>query len=293
MFRISIIVPITRIYGQLHHLERWVREVDTRNIEVILVHDEQDEFSGQELKKMLSMYPEIILLEGRFGSAGVTRNHGLAASSGRYVIFWDCDDDPDVKVLNRMVNSPEFGSCEVYVFQFEIHGQPHRQSNLTDNWTELTMAPGIWRILFSRSIIGNILFSDLSMGEDQVFLAELKPWKYQTYFSKEIIYSYNTGGAGQATSNPKLISTLHKSLIQVWYLFQSANVIDRVYLSNLFWKQFLTAITRGDLRCKKKASTLAFKMLFPGSPKALIQNLRNLLNFMISLRNFRGKGFNA
>lgn len=293
MLEISIIVPITRISGQLKHLEGWIGDVDTRKIEVILVHDVQDEISGPELKKMLSRHPEIRLLEGRFGSAGITRNFGLVASKGRYVIFWDCDDDPNIEVLNRVVNLPEFGNLDVYVFQFQIWGKLGKQFTLTENWVDLTLSPGIWRILFSRSIIGGKIFTALLMGEDQVFLTQLKPWQYQTHFSNEILYSYNTGNAGQATSNPKLISTLHESLTQVLHSYQSANALDQIYISNLFWRQFLTAITRGDLKCKKQATALVCKMLFPANPKAFMRNLRNLLNFIISLKRYNKMGLIA
>jgi glycosyltransferase involved in cell wall biosynthesis len=93
---LSVITPVTALANNIDNLSSWLTRISNKPIEVILIHDKSDICTGPQLEKLLLEVnnPNVIYIEGEFGSPGLARNEGLKIASGEWVCFWDGDDIP-------------------------------------------------------------------------------------------------------------------------------------------------------------------------------------------------------
>ena len=92
---LSVIVPVARMSGRLALMQSWLTSISNLDtVEVIVVHDKQDEETSRELREILNSVnsDRCILIEEFVNSPGLARNLGLKAASGIWVIFADSDD---------------------------------------------------------------------------------------------------------------------------------------------------------------------------------------------------------
>ena len=250
---ISIIVPITRMFGKLGDLETWLAEIDFQTTEIILVHDLQDNLTSEQLQTISSKYPMLRLIEKTFYSAGLARNAGVEISQGQWIVFWDSDDKPHVSVLNDFMSNLNKNAYEVYVFDFKIESDGEVRDVKTRNWRDIAFQPGIWRMIFSKSAVANILFPSFSLGEDQFFLGQMNLPNRRISYLDTCIYTYRSGVDGQATSQKSNLLTVQESLQVLSSLRKNQSGEDAEFTSILFWRQILTLLKRGNVNLKLRA----------------------------------------
>lgn len=281
--QISIIVPITRMYGRLGELEKWLFEIDFSKVEVILVHDLQDEKTGIEICSLIAAHPSTRLIEETFMSAGLARNAGLRAARGEWILFWDSDDQPDIATLYNFLEHTNKPNFDLFVFNYRVEKNGTFSSVRTGTWRELAVNPGIWRIAFSKSTISGHSFPKFPLGEDQHFLAQLELPRYRICFINENLYTYKIGINGQATSNNSNLFRLKESLLALRTLRRHQDGENYEFTSILYWRQLLTLLKRGNLPLKLQAislmleNTLVPKSGYVMNCKALTFLLRRLL----------------
>jgi hypothetical protein len=258
---ISVIVPITRMFGRLDELKSWLKEIDWEKIEVILVHDLQDEMTSDSLRLISSEYPMLQLIEKTYQSAGLARNAGIEASRGNWIVFWDSDDKPSVSVLKEFFSDQNRDSFDVYVFGFAIESNKKTIFHETHNWREIAFHPGIWRIIFSKSAIFNSRFPSFPLGEDQYFLGLINLPKRRLRYLDQSIYSYQSGVEGQATSRKSNLFRIIESLHALDYLRKNQTGSDHEFTSIMYWRQIFTLAKRGNVRLKLKAILIGLKSL--------------------------------
>ena len=96
-YELSIIVPVTKMHGRLDNFKKMVEDISNLSIQLIVVHDIDDDKTGRELQIILKNNANIKLIEGKYGSAGGARNAGLELVDSEWIGFWDSDDKPQVK----------------------------------------------------------------------------------------------------------------------------------------------------------------------------------------------------
>lgn len=277
--QISIIVPVSRMYGRLGQLENWLSVIDFSKAEVILVHDLQDEKTGIELRTLVVAHPSIRFIEETFMSAGLARNAGLQVARGEWILFWDSDDQPDVSILHNFLEHQNKQDFDLFVFNFRIETNGSFSIIQTRTWRELAVHPGIWRIAFSKSTISGHVFPSFPLGEDQYFLAQLDLPRCRTAFIDANLYTYKISGTGQATSNKLNISRLKESLRALNSIRSRQNDDDFEFTSILYWRQLLTLLKRGKILLKLQAILLILGILLKPKHGYLI-NLK-ALNYLI------------
>ena len=258
---ISVIVPITRMFGRLGELKSWLNEIDWQKIEVILVHDLQDELTSDSLRLISSEYPMLQLIEKTYQSAGLARNAGIEASRGNWIVFWDSDDKPSVSVLKEFFSDQNRDSFDVYVFSFAIESNKKTIFYETHNWREIAFHPGIWRMIFSKSAILNCRFPSFPLGEDQYFLGLINLPKRRLRYLDQPIYSYQSGVEGQATSRKSNFFRIIESLHALDYLRKAQTGSDHEFTSIMYWRQIITLTKRGNVRLKLEAILVGLKSL--------------------------------
>ncbi len=253
--KLSVVIPITRMSGKLQNLEVTLRSSHNPRTQIILVHDIQDEETGRDLKGLVHAinHPNLVLIEGEYGSAGLARNAGLLESQGQYVVFWDSDDIGRLNVLEGSLQEidQDLGAI-AYDFSYSRNGLTYlveNSDNLDANIDLVVSWPGIWRWVFARNQLKHE-FSDLLMGEDQLFLIKNLA-NMQISFKNLNIYTYFIGGETQATSR--------MNTQKLDDLYSARDAIKKIALKNKNLRKFkngfitaisLTLLKHGDKRTK-------------------------------------------
>ena len=264
-------MPITGPPSRINNLLSWLSEVNKFSGEVILVHDVSDSDTVKLLAKTQSRIGNsfnLKVIEGKFGSPGAARNAGKRIAESTWVAFWDCDDIPNVKNVNQLLESPAGDELDFLCGSFDVVDVTTQKSvtqhinsgNPTTDLKQIALNPGIWRFIFKRSSIESVFFLEISMAEDQDFLMDFNLTKRTGRYSHLITYSYYRGEQGQLTSTKMAFSDLE---ISIRYLKRCRRKRERnIYSETIYLRQIITGILRGSVRVKIFCSQMFIRMLF-------------------------------
>lgn len=121
---VSVIVPV-------HNSGRWLHECllsilgQTQvSLEVICVNDGSTDDSLRILNEYATSDPRVVVLNRANGGQSAARNDGLAAASGRYIIFVDSDDYWRTDSLSSLVARADRDNLDVLLFDAESFFEP-------------------------------------------------------------------------------------------------------------------------------------------------------------------------
>lgn len=199
---LSVVIPIRRPERYVSNLKNLLIQDGSEQVHFIFIHDMENQESSEKLCKFKTEYLQIKLsiIGGSFGSAGAARNAGLNICDSEWIAFCDADDFLDIPVILKILQQPRQSS--IIVGQFlrinqssdSVGGVP--SSKLADLYVD----PGFWRVLYKRELIKSLRFSNLKMGEDIVFLADVLRENPPVDFISDIIYKYSVESPLQSTS---------------------------------------------------------------------------------------------
>lgn len=222
MHKLSCVVPVTKMAGELGILKSWVKKSWNFNLEIVIVHDVQDSKTGIELDELIQTQnkQKIKFIEKAVGSPGLARNLGLNEATGRWITFWDCDDLPNVEEVMKSID--ENPNCEIIVGRYKIHDKVSgiETSSLISrlNYRGIGENPGLWRMVFRKDVLEGVKFNSIRMAEDQIFLSKLNLKNRQVAFTERFLYTYFTGRKAQLTQS---VINIHDLLIAFDHLLLS------------------------------------------------------------------------
>jgi glycosyltransferase involved in cell wall biosynthesis len=252
---LSVIVPITRMANRLGTLKKWIQDCQYQNLEIILVHDKRDDETGIELVSIIEENPNLHLsiIEGKFGAPGIARNAGLIKATGKWIVFWDCDDQPNLENVCKILQEEEIrkdNRVEVVIGQFSTS-----RNNIYINKTlrirditlmDVALNPGLWRMVFRRNTIKNFRFTDSKMAEDQNFISMIDLPKLRYKFVDIHFYTYHLGVQNQLTSKSEAINDISKAISITLIKLNNCNGESKEFNGMLFIRQVITGITKGS-----------------------------------------------
>jgi len=231
--KLSIIVPCGFSQSGYSNLKKWLTIAEAREIEVILVIDTDITESQKKIQNFKKSIQGVKVVVSNSRNPGGSRNVGFQSATREWVMFCDSDDflyvDNALNVLDETIRTgKKIGIGQfIRVLKSEQSNQRFLPAKIQESIMDLTIAPGIWRYIFLRKRIENFQFPNLSMGEDQVFLASINMASSELHFSKEVIYEYFIGSEGQLTNKPALLSDLLIAVKFLVYELKDTSIFSR------------------------------------------------------------------
>ena len=126
---ISCIVPVYNVEEYVPHVAEGLIKQTLKNIEIIFVDDASTDGSLKILEKYEKEYKNIKVLRNKENlGAGETRNHGLRAARGEFVIFLDADDIFSEKLLEKLYHQAVSydADCVIYYIGHFMNGESRK-----------------------------------------------------------------------------------------------------------------------------------------------------------------------
>lgn len=291
MFKLSCVIPVTKMAGELEIFESWIKKSLNFNLEIVIVHDIQDSNTGIELDEFVKTVNnhKIKLIEKAVGSPGLARNLGLNVATGHWITFWDCDDLPHVDdVMKSIAENP---NCEVIVGRYKIQDKFSGLETFSPisrlNYRGIGENPGIWRMVFRKNVLEGIRFNSIRMAEDQVFISQLNLRNRQVAFTDRFLYTYFIGRKAQLTNSSININDLLIAFDQLLISHRKFENNKKNSLSRMMAARILLTLVknfqfRGILELRKKlklvdrkVSSLELRMLVTDVYKIILGRISN------------------
>jgi glycosyltransferase involved in cell wall biosynthesis len=257
------------------------------NLEVIFVHDIQDQSTAAELHAMVARYKfaNYQFFEDQYGGPGAARNAGLRISRGQWIIFWDSDDYVFTKEYFEVIKDigPE---VNLIIGNYEVY-DVRRGSSVVHLLSEskplvsLAMNPGIWRMIFRRSAIEDIEFPNLRMAEDQVFICRFLSRSPKIFYTEKVFYRYFIGNESQLTRNTAALKDLSEASKLTLDVLRNPKSSNSTFTAILYERQIITGIKNGAFRTKVSQlvnQVLAFISLRPSQALLIARALTYILS---------------
>ncbi len=257
IFDLSIIVPIGNFPKYKENLRIICNRLSHINVEVIFILDSQSTDSAVELAEICrsNFLVEYKVLAANLGNPGATRNLGLDIYSRSWVTFWDSDDLPNpIPYLNHIKpvgTSPTIivGAYAENNLKTSKYSKHPFGDNEKHNLEIFSFNPGIWRIIFTKEVVGFSRFSSNSMGEDQEFICKILAKNPKIYFSSEIFYEHSTGSSSSLTGSRLQMTDISKSIESCYRIFLQARLFRREILF-ICLRQIQTCFKYGENSAK-------------------------------------------
>lgn len=217
---ISVVVPV-------YNAEKYLKEcVDSllsqtfRDVEFIFVDDGSTDRSVEILEEYQKKDGRIQILQQQNQYAGVARNNGMKAATGKYIIFLDSDDFFELTMLEEAYNCAEKNHVQMVVFSFQNYDdQTHNLSpcrnqllpgdifsadNCSDSFfLDIYAAP--WNKLYLSEFVRttNISFQPVRKANDAFFVLTTSCLASRIYYLQKSLVYYRINNSASLQGNVK------------------------------------------------------------------------------------------
>jgi glycosyltransferase involved in cell wall biosynthesis len=282
---ISIIIPV---YNAEHTVARMVESVlrqTFKDFELILVNDGSSDGSTEILANFAKTDQRVVVINQKNAGPAVARNTGLGKASGKFVMFFDADDEVEPNMLAEMVQAIDGADLAVCGWQ-EIYDDKIKDLSFQTEIMSGDLNPqilkslgsdgkfyGIWNKIYRRSLIKKhqIHFpTDLRFGEDLLFNFEYYRHVQKIRVLDKILYKYHISGQSLFSTSSLDFAARQRNENALLAFAESANQSLAIWVQTKWFIQFLLALLRSDL---PKAE--AKKRFFEAAAQEKISNIKN------------------
>lgn len=230
--KVSIIIPV---YNSEKYIDTCLKSVlnqNYKNIEIIIIDDGSKDNSFKIIQKYSNTDKRIKYIYQENSGPSEARNNGIKNSTGKYIVFIDCDDTVESLYIEKLVNKidtenldlvccgykdlSEYGKVDYTDFKFKGNQSIIEFAKLVCKGTG-----GVpWGKIYKRDIIVNYnlkMDKDIFMCEDLVFVLEYISHCKSFGCIDEYLYNYNRLNQNSISSN-----------ISVKYIENYKNVFERI-----------------------------------------------------------------
>lgn len=263
-FKVTAVIPVGNLARDKINLARIIQLSNNYPVKLLIVMDCQNKDAIQEFKEtnMELFGDQVQILESDSGNPGGARQVGLQNVETDWVCFWDSDDLPDVQNIIGSVDAVN-PSRKILVGGFtvvDLDGKNFKANKFEVSrpdrcLRELARNPGIWRIAVRFEILRNLHFRNLSMGEDQLFVAEILALGEEIEFSSKNFYFYNAFNPSSLTKNSQAFLDLSSASTNMREILNKSN--ERHFETILRMYIFILISSLKRLPLRKKSQILS------------------------------------
>lgn len=192
------------------------------DLEIILVNDGSTDHTLDICREMALTDSRIVIVDKSNGGLGSARNAGLDVARGKFVWFYDVDDEADIDLVRKNVLWMEnyatdmtiFGTWFIYPETSQTETSHFKERLLESNEAlknifldELFLVPNgngfVWNKFYRRDFIerNSIRFGEQFIQQDELFNLNLYPYAERVYVSSELLYHYYIYSKGNIRSH--------------------------------------------------------------------------------------------
>lgn len=189
--KVSVVIPVYNAGKYIGQMLESVLAQSIQEIEVICVNDGSTDNSCEVIRGFMSRDSRIKLLEQPNVNAGAARNRGLSQARGKYVVFWDADDQFDRRALEfmcRKMQKMQADICVCGVCEFAEDGKVYETNGYLktalvpdkDPFNKFDMCDAIfsfgsnvvWNKMFRRKFLADhhLRFQEIRQANDTAFV---------------------------------------------------------------------------------------------------------------------------
>ena len=212
--KLSIIIPVFNAENTIQRCVDSIEKANSKDYEIVLIEDGSNDNSLLVCQKLSKKYNNIKLLHnGKNRGVSFTRNRGIEAAQGRYVMFVDSDDwvtedyvDCFLQTLNKVnckllvcgyINHDEkySGKVDKFVWEGDSDTNVYSMKAIIERLYKERLLQQLWNKVFLADIIKQkkIRFDEnINIGEDFRFILDYIKYGYikQIYVIKRPLYHY-------------------------------------------------------------------------------------------------------
>jgi len=215
---LTAVVPFHNFSKNLIYLEELLESVLSSEFKILVVCDYLEQSQFDYLCEKYQTDSRILFRLVNYRSAAKSRNAGLSMVSTPWVVFWDCDDRVYENSYLKVLHDPQSEDMDLIIGQMAIFDHLSNQilsSTNSKTLEELATYPAFTRVIYRKSFLAQTEFPDITLCEDQCFLALLLAQNPQFYFTHEILYNYRVNNPDQSSNN---IFNINSHLLALKYL---------------------------------------------------------------------------
>lgn len=202
---VSIIVPVYNIIEYLPACAESLRKQTQQDIEIILVDDGSTDGSGQLCDSLAKEDMRIRVIHKKNGGLSSSRNAGLTAATGDWVLFVDGDDylvqNAVEQLLNVAKKHPDADFIQFLYQETDGSWQPEEQmpetmvlTDVSDLFNKLYALGGVAASactkLFRRELFDSLRFKEGIRHEDEELCTRLLPKCSKVVYTELVLYGY-------------------------------------------------------------------------------------------------------
>ncbi len=182
--KISVIIPVYNTEKYLHECISSVINQTYNNLEIILINDGSQDFSGAICDDYAKQDSRIKVIHKENGGVSSARNEGLKLASGDYIAYLDSDDSIEPNMYEILLRAAQEKDIDIIGCDY-INVNNNRSfvpnNNIETNWYEendvlevffknTILSASIGNKLYKRNIVKSLCFDiRFSMAEDILY----------------------------------------------------------------------------------------------------------------------------
>ena len=247
--KVSVIIPVYNAEKFLLKNLGSVLKQTYPDIEVIIINDGS---TDDTLKIIQSIEDDrLILVNQENGGVSAARNEGIRHITGDYVVFVDADDCLEATYIEVLVKAIITYKCDMvccgYTYtdtqgkivaafpgksdtlKLGVQGFISREELMAGMLCHGLLSSSLWNKMFRSDIIKNLSFdTDISIGEDLLFLAQYIIKTNSYYFIQNKLYNYFINPHG-AMKNIVSNTKFNSKWISEW---EAIRIFESIYTND-------------------------------------------------------------
>lgn len=216
---VSIIVPVYNAENTIINVIDKIIGQKVKGIELILINDGSTDKSLQAMKSRAEKDNRVIIIDQKNAGASAARNTGIHNAKGKYLMFFDADDDFDPDIISTMIEAAQKKGADLVQCGMTINNAEDRLPAapntvnaddikgyiLKDTMRAGTIYGPYCKVFLTKIIKDNVILFDeeCRYGEDLIFNLNYCQNISTIYNIDKSLYYYNLTAGGLSSKSSR------------------------------------------------------------------------------------------